>query len=49
MEWDGWRCVSASPRTTGSIGTPTRAYSSFMSRLSAQKWGGVQKKMIANR
>ena len=30
------------PRATGIIGTLTFAYSSFMSRLSAQKCGGVQ-------
>ena len=37
-----WRRVSFSPRTTGIIGTPTRAYSSFISSDSAQKCGGVQ-------
>ena len=41
--------VSCSPRTTGSIGTPTRSYSFFMSSESAQKCGGVQKKTIAKR
>ena len=42
------RRVSASPRTTGSIGTPTFAYSSFISSDSDQKWGGVQKKTMKN-
>ena len=37
------RRVSASPRTTGSIGTPTFSYSPFISSDSAQKCGGVQK------
>ena len=31
------------------MGTPTLAYSSFISSDSAQKCGGVQKKTIANR
>src|SRR5947207_1066350 len=44
-----WRRVSSSPRTTGSIGTPTLRYSSFISSDSAQKWGGVQKKTMKNR
>ena len=44
-----WRRVSRSPRTTGSIGTPAFSYSSFISSESDQKWGGVQKKTIANR
>src|SRR4051812_50218823 len=43
------RRVAASPRTTGGIGTPARAYSSFIRRDSAQKCGGVQKNTIANR
>src|SRR4051795_13234314 len=44
-----WRRVSVSPRTTGSIGTPTFSYSPFISSDSAQKCGGVQKKTMKNR
>src|SRR6266852_4763499 len=43
------RFVSAVPATTGSIGRPARAYSPARLSDSAQKWGGVHKKMIRNR
>ena len=41
--------VAASPATTGSMGTPARAYSSLRSKASAQKWGGVQKNTMRKR
>ena len=40
--------VSSSPRTIGSIGMPAAAYSRCIRSESAQKWGGVQTKMIVN-
>ena len=40
--------VSASPAATGSIGTPASAYSSRYLSESAQKCGGVQRKITAN-
>src|SRR5260370_37442362 len=40
--------VAAAPATTGSIGMPARAYSSARSSDSAQKWGGVHRRMIRN-
>ena len=43
------RRVSRRPATTGSIGTPARAYSPARTSESAQKCGGVQTKMMANR
>ena len=39
--------VDLTPRTTGSIGTPLAAYSSFISTESAQKCGGVHMNTIA--
>jgi hypothetical protein len=43
-----WRCVSLSPETTGSMGTPAAAYSSLRHSARAQKWGGVHRKMISD-
>src|ERR1700738_4095975 len=44
-----WRFVSALPATTGNIGTPARAYSPTKLSDSAQKCGGVQRKMMRKR
>ena len=41
--------VSATPRTTGSIGTPAVEYWGVSSSASAQKCGGVQSSTIKNR
>jgi hypothetical protein len=41
--------VAFAPCVTGSIGTPAFSYSECASRLRAQKCGGVQKKVMANR
>jgi hypothetical protein len=41
--------VSAAPCVTGSMGTPARAYSFDVQSDSAQKCGGVQRKMRPNR
>ena len=43
------RVVAVAPATTGSIGTPARAYSSLRLSDRAQKCGGVQRKMMRNR
>ena len=43
------RVVVAFPATTGSMGTPARAYSSARLSDSAQKWGGVHRKTIRNK